>query len=254
MKLTRFVITATVVAALSGPAFAQEGRDAGSGQTVTTNPPVNQGVTNAPSANPRNWMASGFIGRNFGASRNNGAEFAALENINSSTSSTNFGGQVAYLGRGVIGGEFLADFSTGFSLNNVLFERSPDVNSYMFNLIAAAPFGHAKSYDPYVSGGIGEVTIHSTIFTVDPNLLAQGNAIGTETASGSRFGWDLGFGVMAYPERNWGFRGDVRYYRTTSDTTDVLDLNNIGNGAAFSRLELSGISYWKATAGLAFRW
>jgi hypothetical protein len=251
MKRTEFVIAAVVVAGLSGPAFAQEG----SAQPIVTNPPVNQAVVNPSSDNPRNWMVSGFIGTNFGSNRNNGVDLGVLDNFDNSSTSVNFGGQVAYLGRGVVGGEFLADFSPGFNtFNNVLFDKSPNVNSYMFNLIAVAPFGHAHSYDPYVSGGIGAVTLHSTIFTVDPTLAPDISAIGTETVNGSRFGWDLGGGVMAWSERNWGFRGDVRYYRTTSNNTDVLDLSNIGDGSIFSRVELSGISFWKANAGLAFRW
>ena len=86
----------------------------------------------------------------------------------------------------------------------------------MFNVIAVAPFGNAHSYDPYISGGIGAVTLNSTIFVTDPTPAPNINAIGTETVSGSRFGWDLGGGVMAWSEKNWGFRGDVRYYRTTS--------------------------------------
>jgi Outer membrane protein beta-barrel domain len=254
MRLAGFAITAAVVAGLSGPAFAQEG----SGQPIATNPPtpVNQAVASTSSDNLRSWMVSGFIGTNFGSSRNtNRVELDALENIDSGTTSANFGGQVAYLGRGVIGGEFLADFSPRLNtFNNVLFENAPNVNSYMFNLIAVAPFGHAHSYDPYLSGGIGVVTLNSTIFTVDPTLAPNISAIGTETVSGSRFGWDLGGGVMAWSEKNWGFRGDVRYYRTGSNNTDVLDLNNIGDGSVFSRVELSGISFWKANAGLAFRW
>jgi opacity protein-like surface antigen len=255
MRLAGFAITAAVVAGLSGPAFAQEG----SGQPTATNPPppVNLAVApTTPSDSGRNWMVSGFIGTNFGSSRNTDrVDLIDLENFSSSTTSANFGGQVAYLGQGVIGGEFLADFSPRLNtFNNVLFERSPDVNSYMFNLIAVAPFGNAHSYDPYVSGGIGAVTLNSTIFTVDPTLAPNINAIGTETVSGSRFGWDLGGGVMAWSEKNWGFRGDVRYFRTTSNNTDVLDLNNIGDGSIFSRVELSGISFWKANAGLSFRW
>ena len=97
-------------------------------------------------------------------------DLSTIEDLDTNNStSVNFGGQVAYLGRGVIGGEFLADFSPGLgTFNNVLFEQSPNVNSYMFNLIAVAPFGHAHSYDPYISGGIGAVTLNSTIFTIDP--------------------------------------------------------------------------------------
>jgi opacity protein-like surface antigen len=252
MKLAGFVITA-VVAGLSGPAFAQTG----SGQHTAANLPASQtAVVSTSSDNPRGWMASGFIGTNFGSSRSNSVDLSNIEDLNGNNStSVNFGGQVGYLARGVIGGEFLADFSPGLgTFNNVLFERNPNVNSYMFNLIAVAPFGNAHSYDPYISGGIGAVTLHSTIFVTDPTRTPNLAALGTETASGSRFGWNLGGGVMAWSEKNWGFRGDVRYYATGSNNVDgVLDLNNIDE-VEFTRRELSGISFWKANAGVAFRW
>jgi opacity protein-like surface antigen len=257
MKLVRFAITAAVVAGLSGPAWAQEG----SSQQVTnppanTNPPVNQGyVGNTSTDNTRNWVVSGFLGTNFGSSRvNTNLELEGLENFDTGSTSANFGGQFAYLGGRVIGAEFLADFSPKIgTFNNILFERSPNVNSYMFNAVAVAPFGEVHSFDPYISGGIGWVTMSATIFTVDPTLAPDINLIGTESVSGSRFAWDLGGGVMAWSEKNWGFRGDLRYYRTTS-SSDVLDLNNIGNGDVFTRAELSGISFWKANAGISFRW
>jgi opacity protein-like surface antigen len=259
MKLVRFAITAAVVAGLSAPALAQEG----SSQPVTnppaaanTNPPVNQPVGYTSSDSNRNWVVSGFLGTNFGSSRvNTNLDLEGLENFDTGSTSANFGGQFAYLGRRVIGAEFLADFSPRIgTFNNILFERSPNVNSYMFNAVAVAPFGHVHSFDPYISGGIGWVTMSATIFTVDPTLAPNINAIGTESVSGSRFAWDLGGGVMAWSEKNWGFRGDLRYYRTTSSSSDVLDLNNIGNGDVFTRVELSGISFWKANAGISFRW
>jgi hypothetical protein len=261
MRLVRFAITAAVVAGLSGPALAQEG--SGSGQPVTnppanTNPHQNQNPVQGSGYNNdsgRNWMVSGFLGTNFGSSRNTTrVELADLENFDSSTTSANFGGQVAYVARGYIGGEFLADFSPSTStFNNVLFENKPFLSSYMFNAIAVAPFGYAKTVDPYISGGVGWVNLHATIFTVDPNLVNV-NAIGTESVSGSRFGWDLGGGIMAWSEHSWGFRGDVRYYRTTSNSNDVFDVNNIGDGSVFTRVELSGVSFWKANAGVSFRW
>ena len=155
-------------------------------------------------------------------------DLSAIENLDTNNStSVNFGGQVAYLGRGVIGGEFLADFSPGLgSFNNVLFEQAPDVNSYMFNLIAVAPFGHAHSFDPYISGGIGAVTLTppSSRSTPTWRLRTSTRPIGTESISGSRFGWDLGGGVMAWSEKNWGFRGDVRYYRTSTNNTDDVSI------------------------------
>ena len=252
MKLRGFVITAVVVG-LSGPAFAQTG----SGQQTAATPPASQAaVVTTSSDNPRGWMASGFIGTNFGSSRSNSVDLSNIEDLNANSStSVNFGGQVGYLARGVIGGEFLADFSPGLgTFNNVLFEQNPNVNSYMFNLIAVAPFGRAHSYDPYISGGVGLVTLRSTIFATDPTRTPNLAALETVTASGRRFGWDLGGGVMAWSEKNWGFRGDVRYYATSSGNNDVLDLNDIGDGSVFSRIELSGISFWKANAGIAFRW
>jgi opacity protein-like surface antigen len=124
----------------------------------------------------------------------------------------------------------------------------------MFNAIAAAPFGHAHSADPYISGGIGWVGMHADIFTVNPSGVQDISTLETQSVSGHRFGWDLGGGVMAWSEKNWGFRGDLRYYRTTSNNTDVLNVNDVGTGDAFTQVELGGISFWKANAGLAFRW
>jgi len=259
MRIAAAVITSAVVVGLSGLAFAQEatGGDEGSTPNAATASSVNQPVptTNPLSDNARNWVVSGFLGTNFGSSRTNPiVQLDRLENLDTGTSSANFGGQVAYLGRGVIGGEFLAEFSPSIStFNNVLFEHAPNVNTYMFNAIAVAPFGHARTVDPYISGGIGWVALHATVFTVEPTS-SNINTIGTESVSGSRFGWDLGGGIMAWSEKNWGFRGDLRYYRTGSNNTDVFDSNNIGDGALFSRVELSDISFWKANAGVSFRW
>jgi hypothetical protein len=260
MKLAGFVITAAVVG-LSGSAFAQ-----GSGQTTATNPTVSQAAANRPapqaasttsSTTSRNWMASGFVGANFGSGKSDDTPFANLIDADTNGgSSFNFGGQLAYLGRGVIGGEFLMDFSPGTgSLNNLLFESSPDLNTYMFNLIAVAPFGHAKTYDPYISGGIGAVSLNATIFAVNPlvNPLIAANTTPLNVGT-SRFGWDLGGGIMAWTPKNWGFRGDVRYYRTSSNTNEDFDINNIGDGSDFGRAELSGLSFWKANAGIGFRW
>jgi hypothetical protein len=249
MRIGDFVITAAIVVGLSAPALAQQG----SAQAAQT---PNPAVTSGPSDDARNWMVSGFIGTNFGSSRNNdNVQLLDLERFESSSTSATFGGQVAYLGRGVVGGEFLAEFSPSIgTFNNILFDGSPNVNTYMFNAIAAAPFGRAHSYDPYISGGIGWVRLNADIFTLDPTGIRDISTIGTESVGGSKFGWDLGGGVMAWSERRWGFRGDLRYYRTGSNDTDVFDLNNIGNGDAFTRVELSGISFWKANAGLAYRW
>ena len=253
MKLAGFAFPAVVIG-LSAPAFAQTG----SGQQSAANPPATQAVANTSydNDNPRGWMASGFLGTNFGSGRSTSVDLSPIEDIDTNSStSVNFGLQLGYLARGVIGGEFLADFSPRLAtFDNALFLQSPNVNSYMFNLIAAAPFGHVQSVDPYVSGGVGFVTISSDIFTLDPTRTPNVDAIVTENVSGSRFGWNLGGGIMAWSQGHWGFRGDLRYYSTSGNNTDILDLDNIGDGRVFTDLALSGISFWKANAGLCFRW
>ena len=248
MRIAAFAVTTAVVVGLSAPALAQQA-------SAQTQAPPNPAGTYTSSPEARHWMASGFLGTNFGSSRTNNLGLTGLETFDSGTTSANFGGQVAYLARGVIGGEFLAEFSPRLNnFNNVLFERSPNVNTYMFNLIAAAPFGSIQSFDPYISGGIGWVGMHADIFTRNPLGVQNIDTIPTQSVSAQKFGWDLGGGVMAWSERRWGFRGDLRYYRSTSGGTDVFDINNIGNGDDFTQTELSGISFWRANAGLAFRW
>src|SRR5436190_1293284 len=126
MKLRGFVITAVLVG-VAGPAFAQTGN----GQQAAANPPASQAVVvQTSSDNPRSWMASGFLGTNFGSDRhNNNAVLTNIEDLDNSSTSVNFGGQVAYVARGVIGGEFLADFSPRLStFDNLFYEHAPNVN------------------------------------------------------------------------------------------------------------------------------
>ena len=96
MRIAAFAITAAVVVGLSAPALAQQA----SAQTQTpANPPASTSYDNE-----RHWMASGFLGTNFGSNRTNNLELTGLENFDSGTTSATFGGQVGYLARGVIGG------------------------------------------------------------------------------------------------------------------------------------------------------
>lgn len=253
MRIAAFAITAAVVVGLSAPAPALAQQASASAQAQTAPAPA----TYTSSDEARNWMVSGFLGTNFGSGRtSDNADLLGLERFDSGTTSATFGGQVAYLARGVIGGEFLAEFSPriGAFSNNILFQHQPDVNTYMFNAIAAAPFGSIRSFDPYISGGIGWVGLNADIFTANPTGVQNVSTLGTQSVSGQRFGWDLGGGLLAWSEKNWGFRGDLRYYRATSQGADTFDLNNIGNGDDFVQVELGGVSFWKANAGLAFRW
>ena len=226
MRIGDIVITATLVAGVSGTAVAQPG-------TQNTGPETRD-----------HWFASAYLGSNFGGPS---ATLPNIVNLNSndvdtgSSASINFGGEVGYAWGGAIGAEFMVNHAPNFEIGNVLLVRRPSVTSYMFNGLAAIPIrGGYTRFRPFVSGGIGSVQLRSTIFVLDPQSAAP---IDTTESNGSRFGWDLGGGVMGF-NGAWGLRGDVRYFKATSQDNPV----------EFFQQELSGLSFWNANFGVAFRW
>jgi len=83
---------------------------------------------------------------------------------------------------------------------------------------------------------------------------ANGNTIntlslGTENNNQSKFGADIGFGVFVFASK-WGVRADVRYYDASTFESDKLN-NNVND---FTQALVSGLTYWRANLGLAFRW
>jgi hypothetical protein len=233
------VVPATVLAQDPGPPPSQPAP----GATSQTPPPTPTTTTTSTksddsggskwfSATQSRWTAAGFVGANYGAS--------------STSSSVDFGGQVGYLFRGMIGGEFLADFAPNFNLSNAFLADRPNVNAYMANVILAAPLGSEAQIQPYVSAGLGGVQLRS-------NMLALANvptSAQTE-ANQTRGGGDIGFGVMGFAG-NVGIRGDVRYFRAFTNNT----VTTTGTTAAdaFSQNLLSGLDFWRANIGIAVRW
>ena len=68
-------------------------------------------------------------------------------------------------------------------------------------------------------------------------------------SDGRRPGANIGGGIMAFAGNNVGFRGDLRFFNGFRN--DAVDTDeNVTLGDEF----LSGLSLWRATAGLAFRW
>jgi hypothetical protein len=178
------------------------------------------------------WTAAGFVGANYGAS--------------ATSSSVDFGGQVGYLYRGIIGGEFLADFVPRFNVANAFLADRPNVNAYMANVILAAPFGTEAAIQPYVSAGVGGIQLRS-------NMLAFANVptSAQSEVNQTRGGGDVGFGVMGFAG-NVGIRGDVRYFRAFTNNA----VTTTGSTAAdvFAQNLLSGLDFWRANIGIAVRW
>ena len=56
------------------------------------------------------------------------------------------------------------------------------------------------------------------------------------------WGFDVGGGLLIFFADNVGIRGDVRYFRSFSADEDELDF------------DLLDLDFWRATAGVTFRW
>jgi hypothetical protein len=204
------------------------------------------------------WMVTGFLGSSFSTSFSSIQTATTAANIpvgvNTADGGLTAGFQVGYLKR-YIGGEFIGDFAPTFHMSSLLLADEPTVNSWMFNVIGAVPVGH-ENFEPYGSIGIGGITMRSQTFadsaipviTVDGTLATSQNTINTTRTA---FGWNVGGGFFAFANR-WGIRGDVRYYKAQTFST-----NNLNNGTVqsdFTQALLSGLSYWRANLGISFRW
>jgi len=238
MRIADFVITAAVLGGLPSTALAQ-----------ASNAPAGSGCCPATEGH---WYASAYLGSNFGGpSANIQTNLNNVPVTSGSSASINFGGELGYVWSGAYGAEFMANYAPNFELGNALLAQRPSVATYMANGIAAVPISIGDTrFRPFVSGGIGSIQLRSTIFVVEPSSTTpSGAALGTMTDNGSRFGWDLGGGLMIF-NGAWGLRGDVRYYRasTNNNATD----NTVGG--LFLQQSLSGLGFWNANFGVAFRW
>jgi len=221
MRSAQYLSAAVLTFALAGSAAAQ-----------TTSPPPSTATTQPTyvSATVSHWLASGFVGGGFSTTIDS-------PNIESSSNSgVNFGGQVAWLWRGYVGPEFLANWTPSFDVTSALIDGSPHVANYMANAIGAFPLGADGQFQPFISGGFGRTAIGADFLDV------QG--------SSRKGGWgsNIGGGAMAFVNKV-GVRGDIRYYHANT-------INNFSGPADEQVIQsvLSGLAYWQATGGVSFRW
>ena len=226
MRSTAFLTAAALSAALSGTAAAQ-----------TSTAPTVAGETRS------GWVASGFAGANFGTTTDNSGEVDDVVDLDTDAS-IDFGGQVAYLWKGVFGGEVLANFAPSVGSAGVVFSDKPNIYSYMANAIGAYPLGAEGKYQPYVSGGFGAIQVLADVFNVIGDPLS-----GTINSNDTKFGGNIGAGIMAFAG-HLGIRGDIRYFKAT---TDELPIEPDDSDAA-ARSALSGLGFWRGNVGMAFRW
>jgi hypothetical protein len=197
-------------------------------QTTTTTTDDSPGIAS-------HWLASGFVGSNFGR--------------DSDEASVDFGGTLGYLWRGVLGGEFQANFSPDFKLEGtrraLLINDEPWINSYMMNAIAAVPIGSDGGWQPFVSGGVGVLTLQSDVLQS-----SEGNLSAVEPDD-SRFAGNIGAGIMGIVG-NAGVRGEVRFFRGFEEDFNADPIESPAE-AVGTRI-LSDLQFWRANIGIAFRW
>jgi hypothetical protein len=206
-NLRAILLCAALMPFAAGTAWAQ----------VTTPDPAIPPAQPAPVFMPdeplrSGFIASGLIGSTFGD---------AVDDAN-----LNVTGTVGYLWTQRIGAEFMAAFTPNASLPGL---TDTAVNSYMANVMFALPLGFEGQWQPYLSGGLGAMTLGST---QDAQF---------DIASENSFAGNIGFGLMGYANDNIGFRVDVRRISQLGDAADDAPV-------------LNDLAVWRANAGVAFRW
>ena len=178
----------------------------------------------SPGAARADWLFTPNIGAGFGG------DASGREHLT-------YGATIGWMGAGIFGWEadfaYTPEFFSGDDDDVELFSDS-NVTSFMANALVGIPIGGQAGggFRPYVTGGLG--VLQSSVGDAD-DLFEVDN---------SDFGFNLGAGAMGFATDHVGFRGDVRYYRSFEDPDEDNEFDvGIGN-----------FDFWRATAGVTFRW
>jgi len=183
------------------------------------------GFLSIPAQARADWIFTPFIGANL----HNEDDTLGL---NTKNGTVNFGGSLAWMGAGVFGVELDFGYAPNFFEQQNTSEFDGNVTTLMGNLILGIPIGGQTGggVRPYVSGGVG--LIRSRLDDVEDFFDVDENS----------FGINAGGGVMIFFTDSVGIRGDLRYFRSFHNE-DVNDIN----------LSLGGFDFWRASAGVSFR-
>ena len=178
----------------------------------------------APAAASADWLFTPNIGTGFGGSA------SGREHLT-------YGASIGWMGAGVFGWEadfaYTPEFFEADDDDIDLFDSS-NVTTFMVNAIIGVPVGGQSGggFRPYFSGGLGLMQTNQT------------RASDLFEVNNSEFGFNLGAGAMGFVSDHVGFRGDVRYFRQLSDPEEDLEFD----------VGLGDLDFWRATAGITFRW
>jgi hypothetical protein len=246
--------------------------------TATSNQPqTTPGSTGTASELPSRWIASGFVGSNFAN--------------NANPSSTEFGGAIGYLWRSKYGAEFDTGVTPNFQLQNNFFGLgiTPMITTYMANAVGAMPLGPDAKWQPFISGGVGAIALRSTFASnqLDYNATRFGGDLGAGVLG---FVEHVGFKADVRYFRTTGKYSNATYVTPNStgspsatpvpspsptpsptpgpsptptppgpylhalDASTSAATADTSAAAALASSTLSGLHFWRANVGVAFRW
>jgi opacity protein-like surface antigen len=172
------------------------------------------------------WLFTPFIGANL----SRGGDTLGFDTDNTTV---NFGGSLGYMGAGIFGFEVDFGYSPHFFETDEVSTLDGNVTTLMGNLIIGIPIGGQTGggVRPYFSGGAG--LLRSRLDDVDDFFDLSENS----------FGVNAGGGLMLFFSDSVGVRGDLRYFRSLTGDVDEDDLD----------LNLGSFNFWRASAGVTFR-
>jgi len=178
----------------------------------------------SPSTARADWLFTPNIGGGFGG------DASGREHLT-------WGASFGWMGAGVFGWEadlaYTPEFFQGDD-NDLDFISNSNVTSFMANVLVGIPIAGqtGAGFRPYISGGGGLLQTHVQSST---DLFDVTN---------DEFGVNIGGGAMGFMTDNVGFRGDLRYYRALTDPEPDNEFD----------IGLADFDFWRATAGITFRW
>jgi opacity protein-like surface antigen len=181
-------------------------------------------MTMLPAPARGDWLFSPSIGTTFGADANGREHFTYVTSL-------------GWMSSGIFGWELDVSFTPEFFEGNDAdfdFDGGSNVVTAMGNAIIGVPIGGQRDagFRPYLTAGLGML---QTEARTDDDLLHVDN---------SEFGFNVGAGAVGFFSDHIGLRGDIRYLRSFEDPEEDNEFD----------LGVGNFDYWRAGAGLTFRW
>jgi opacity protein-like surface antigen len=181
-------------------------------------------MTVLPAPARADWLFTPSIGSTFGGDTNGREHFT-------------YGTSLAWMSSGILGWELDVSFTPEFFEGNdedFDFDGGSNVVTAMGNAIIGVPIGGQRDagFRPYFTGGLGmlqsEARSGDDLFHVD----------------NSEWGFNVGGGAMGFFSDHVGVRGDIRYLRSFEDPDEDNEFD----------IAVGSFDYWRAGAGVTFRW